>query len=38
VPADYGELGTLFIVAIALGLILPFAAIWITRLLKLRSA
>ena len=38
VPADYSELGTLFIVAIALGLILPFAAIWVTRLLKLRSA
>jgi hypothetical protein len=38
VPADYGDLGALFMVAIALGLILPFAAIWVTRLLKLRSA
>jgi hypothetical protein len=38
VPADYGDLGALFMVAIALGLILPFMAIWVTRLLKLRSA
>jgi hypothetical protein len=38
VPADYGDLGALFMVAIALGLILPFTAIWVTRLLKLRSA
>ena len=38
VPADYGDLGALFMVAIALGLILPFTAIWLTRLLKLRSA
>jgi hypothetical protein len=37
-PADYGQLGTLFVLSIALGLILPFAAIWVTRLLKLRSA
>lgn len=38
VPADYGDLGALFMVAIALGLILPFTAIWLTRRLKLRSA
>jgi MFS family permease len=38
VPADYDDLGALFVVAIALGLILPFTAIWLTRLLKLRSA
>jgi hypothetical protein len=31
VAADYGELGALFIVATALGLILPFAAIGMTR-------
>ena len=37
VPADYGDLGALFMVAIALGLILPFVAIWATRMLKLRS-
>jgi hypothetical protein len=38
VAADYGELGALFIVATALGLILPFAAIGMTRVLQLRSA
>ncbi len=38
VPADYGQLGTLFFLTIVLGLLLPFAAIWLTRLLKLRSA
>ena len=36
--ADYSQLGTLFMISIALGLIVPFAAIWVTRMLKLRSA
>ena len=38
VPADYAQLGALFMVSISLGLLLPFAAIWVTRMLKLRSA
>ncbi|MEF8728937.1 MAG: hypothetical protein V5B34_12110 [Accumulibacter sp.] len=38
VAADYGELGSLFLTAIVLGLVLPFAAIWLTRLCRLRSA
>ncbi len=37
-PADYSQLGTLFMVSIVLGLVLPFAAIGLTRTLKLRSA
>lgn len=37
-PADYSQLGALFIVSIVVGLVLPFAAIWLTRILKLRSA
>ena len=37
-PADYSQLGSLFMVSIVLGLVLPFAAIWLTRTLKLRSA
>ncbi len=36
--ADYSQLGALFMISIALGLIVPFAAIWATRMLKLRSA
>ncbi len=36
--ADYSQLGALFMISIGLGLIVPFAAIWVTRLLKLRSA
>ncbi|MGA8880834.1 MAG: hypothetical protein WB476_08175 [Azonexus sp.] len=36
--ADYSQLGALFMITIALGLIVPFAAIWVTRMLKLRSA
>ena len=36
--ADYSQLGALFMISIALGLIVPFAAIWVTRMLKLRSA
>ncbi|EXI83066.1 MAG: Folate-biopterin transporter [Candidatus Accumulibacter sp. BA-94] len=38
VAADYGQLGSLFLTAIVLGLVLPFAAIWVTRLCRLRSA
>ena len=37
-PADYSQLGSLFMVSIVLGMVLPFAAIWLTRTLKLRSA
>ena len=36
--ADYSQLGALFMISIGLGLIVHFAAIWITRMLKLRSA
>ncbi|MBK6907182.1 MAG: hypothetical protein IPH08_08875 [Rhodocyclaceae bacterium] len=36
--ADYSQLGYLFMIAIALGLIMPFAAIWATRMFGLRSA
>jgi MFS family permease len=38
VPADYSQLGTLLIVQTALGLALPFAAILIAKLLRLRTA
>jgi len=37
VPADYSQLGELLIVATAIGLLLPFAAILIVRLSKLRT-
>ena len=38
VPQDYSQLGELMIVVLALGLLLPFGAIGITRALRLRSA
>ena len=38
VPADYSQLGELLIVQTLIGLALPFAAIGIARLLRLRSA
>ena len=38
VPADYCELGALFITVALLGLALPFAAIALVRLARLRSA
>ncbi|MEW6335426.1 MAG: hypothetical protein AB1558_14280, partial [Thermodesulfobacteriota bacterium] len=38
VPADYSQLGDLLIVQVVLGLALPFAAILIVRLARLRSA
>jgi MFS family permease len=38
VPADYSQLGDLIIAAILLGLILPFAAIFIVRAVRLRWA
>jgi len=38
VPADYSQLGDLLIVQVALGLALPFAAILLVRLVRLRSA
>jgi hypothetical protein len=37
-PADYGQLGELLIVQIAIGLALPFAAIFISRVSPWRSA
>ncbi|MFP5401232.1 MAG: hypothetical protein ACLGH1_04700 [Gammaproteobacteria bacterium] len=37
-PADYGELGTLLVTVTVLGLVLPLAAILLTRLAGLRSA
>ena len=38
VPADYSELGALFITVTLLGLVLPFAAIALVRMARLRSA
>jgi MFS family permease len=38
VPADYSQLGTLLIVQTLLGLALPFAAIFLARLFRLRTA
>src|SRR5690606_23751119 len=38
VPADYSQLGDLIIVAIMLGLVLPFAAILLVRAVRLRWA
>jgi hypothetical protein len=38
VPADYAQLGDLLIVQVLLGLALPFAAILLVRLARLRSA
>ncbi|MGZ5092878.1 MAG: hypothetical protein ACXWCY_00350 [Burkholderiales bacterium] len=38
VPADYSQLGTLLVVQTLLGLALPFAAILIARLFRLRTA
>jgi len=36
--ADYSQLGLLLLVTMLLGLLLPFAAIWVTRACKLHSA
>jgi hypothetical protein len=38
VPADYSQLGELLIAAVVIGLLLPFAAIALARLARLRSA
>jgi hypothetical protein len=38
VPADYGQLGELLIVVLAIGVSLPFAAIFVVRALRLRWA
>jgi len=38
IPADYGDLGALFIVTMTLGLVFPFAAIWLMGWFKLRTA
>ena len=37
-PADYSQLGDLLIVQTIIGLALPFAAIWLARMLRLRTA
>jgi len=38
VPADYSELGWLLLTVTGLGLVLPFAAIGLIKLTRLRSA
>ena len=38
IPADYSQLGELLIVQLVIAVSLPFAAIWLIRLLRLRSA
>ena len=38
VPADYSQLGYLIITALAIGLVVPFAAILIVRICKLKWA
>jgi hypothetical protein len=38
VPADYGDLGALFITVTLIGLVLPLLAIVLIRLTRLRSA
>ena len=38
VAADYSELGELILVAIVIGLVMPFAAIWIVRMSRLKWA
>ncbi len=38
IPADYSQLGELLIVQLAIAVCLPFAAIFVIRLLRLRSA
>ena len=36
-PADYSQLGSLFIASMAIGLVLPFAAIMFARVSKFKS-
>jgi hypothetical protein len=38
VPADYSQLGELFIAVTLIALVLPLAAIWLVRLARMRSA
>jgi len=38
VAADYSELGDLILASILIGLLLPFAAIWIARVSRLKWA
>ncbi|MGH8678394.1 MAG: hypothetical protein ACREUQ_08610, partial [Burkholderiales bacterium] len=38
IPADYGELGILLIVATAIGFVLPFIAILFVKMTRLRNA
>ena len=38
IPADYSELGVLLLVVMGIGFFLPFAAIWLVKQIKLKSA
>ena len=38
IPADYSELGILLLVVMLIGFLLPFAAIWLVKKTKLKSA
>jgi len=38
VPADYSQLGDLLVVQVAIALVLPFAAILLVRMTRMRSA
>jgi hypothetical protein len=38
VPADYSQLGDVFIVLLVIGLTLPFLIMWLLRLTRLRTA
>ena len=38
IPADYSELGVLLLVVMAIGFLLPFAAIWLVKQTNLKSA
>jgi hypothetical protein len=38
VPADYSQLGDLMITALAIGLVLPLAAVALVKVMRLRSA
>ena len=37
-PADYGELGMLVITAVIIGCVVPLAAVWLVRALRMKSA
>ena len=37
-PADYSELGMLVITAVIIGCVVPLAAVWLVRALRMKSA